>query len=145
AANVVQAQSEFRSISEELATRYPATNKDIVAVVLPFGQVASSHRTRMMLWIIAAAAGFLLLIACANVANLTLATSVERVAEIGIRTALGATRTAIVRQLLIESALVAMTGGVAGIALSLVAVRWFDNVTGDVTRPYWIVYTVDPE
>jgi predicted permease len=89
------------------------------------------------------AVGFVLLIACSNVANLLLAKAAGRSGEMSVRVAVGASRWQIVRQLLIESVLLAMVAGVVGLLLSLVWIRWFSLEAQNVGIPYWMVFSMD--
>lgn len=116
-ATMGQAKAELRAIAARLATQYPGTNQDRTANVNGLREtlVKGSRRTLLVL---AGAVACLLLIACANVANLMLARATLRSKEIAVRTAIGATRSTILRQVLTESVLLSILGGVAGLLLA---------------------------
>jgi putative ABC transport system permease protein len=116
-ASIEQAADELGAIAGRLARDYPKTNAARTVRVLPLQErIVREHRSALTV-LLAAVAG-VLLIACANVANLLLARGVSRRRELAIRTALGASRARIVSQLLIESLLVAIVAGAAGVLLS---------------------------
>ena len=138
-----QSQAEMDAIAKRLAAEYPDTNKDIQARVRPYNEIVNGPQIRGVFLSLMGAVVFVLLIACANVANLLLARATHRGREIAVRVSIGASRRRIVRQLLVESLLVAVIAGVIGFALSLVGIRLFDAATQDVGRPYWIQFTLD--
>jgi predicted permease len=114
---LAQARSDMDSVQRSLAATYPDIERDLAIVVTPLKQVIV-REIRPFLFVLLAAVAFVLLIACVNVANLLLARSIGRAREFAIRAALGASESRVIQQLLSESVLLAMAGGVLGLLLA---------------------------
>jgi putative ABC transport system permease protein len=137
------AEANLAAAARGLAEAYPDTNKDIEARVAAYTDRGTGGEIRVILYSLLGAVCFVLLIACANVANLLLSRAIKRTRETSIRTAIGASRWRIVRQLLIESVMLSLAGGVLGLGVALLGLRWFDAATLQTGRPYWIDFTMD--
>jgi predicted permease len=120
---LAQAQSEMNGIAMHLSEEFPKSNTRLGIGVEELHHDFLSDTTRRNLWLLQGAVGFLLLIACVNVANLLLARGSSRSREVAVRAALGATRKRLIRQLLTESIVMAIFGGVLGVFLAVGLIR----------------------
>jgi len=112
-----QARADFAAISQNLAAAYPDVDKGIGASLIPFKQRMLGN-VQSILLVLFCAVAFVLLIACANIANLLLARSTARMREFAVRAALGAGKSRLIRQLLTESILLGAMGGALGLLLA---------------------------
>jgi putative ABC transport system permease protein len=134
--SVSQARAEMTALMESLAKEDPKLNEVWRASVFPFAEEDASPKLRRALYMLLGAVAFLLLIACANLANLTLARTALRTREIAVRLALGATRGRIVGQLVLESLLVSLAGATVGLLLAHWGIRLILALKPpDVQRP----------
>jgi putative ABC transport system permease protein len=128
-ATVGEAQQELDALARRLGEQYPDTNRGWGIHVMSFRDYAVDHGMRVALGALLGAVAAVLLIGCANLANLILARGVSRQRELAVRSALGASRARIVRQMLTESALLSAAGAALGLALAssgveLIAASW---------------------
>jgi len=134
-----------RTEIEALARRiFPGLGTQPIVNVRPFLELIGVYDSRALLYAVLCAVGFVLLIVCADIANLLLARAAARAREISIRIAIGAGRARIVRQLLVESVLLSAGGGVAGWAVAVAGLRWFDGMSAQGRRPSWVHFSMDP-
>lgn len=141
--SVDMAMVEMSGIAQRLATEYPQTNEGILPVIQPFTKEYIGDEPTALLYTMLGAVFFVLLIACANVANLLMARAATRTKEVGIRTALGASKLRIVAQFLAEAFLLAVGGALAGLAIAWVGVRAFNAAIASSNPPYWIDIRID--
>ena len=120
--SIQQANAELSAISARLEQQYPADDEGWGAIAVPLREnMVSDVRTALL--VLLGAVGFVLLIACANVANLVLAKILARRKEIAVRCALGASRTAILRNILSETLLISISGGLIGLLLAQLSLQ----------------------
>lgn len=142
---VDEARAELEAIAGRLAEEHPETNAGVQPIVRSFSGSSVAPQRGLLLTLLAAVV-LVLLIACANVGGLLLSGSARRFGDVALRTALGASRGQILRQVLVESTLLAAVGCVLGGAVAVVAVRF---IADQVVRcqlgcmPYWIEWTPD--
>jgi putative ABC transport system permease protein len=137
-----EAQADLAVVGARLAKQFPATNANIQPLVEPYRERNLTRPLRIVLSLLTGAVVFVLLIGCANVANLLLARSAGREREVSLRMSMGASRGLIVRQLLIESLLLALVAGALGLIVSGFAVRAFALAVGGAI-PFWLDFTMD--
>ena len=121
---VQQARAQMDALAAQYAKAYPDTNNGFGIVVNPFADVLVGPQLRTSLYVLFAAAGMVLLIGCANLANLALARGVTRGREVAVRAALGAERGRLIRQFLTENVVLSLVGGALGIGLGYALIYW---------------------
>jgi putative ABC transport system permease protein len=142
-ARVEQAVAEVEALGGVWAREFPESNRGTSTRAVPINEAMNGNITDPTWLAFITAGALLLLIACANVANLLLMRGAVRGREIAIRASIGATRGRLVRQLLIESALLAGLAAVAGVALSLMGLRLLSGMVPSGALQYWMTLTID--
>jgi putative ABC transport system permease protein len=137
-----RASSEMERIGGQLATTYPE-NKDLRVRVGPYIRMVMGDEVPNTLLTMLAAVFGVMIIACVNVTNLQLARAAERTKEIAVRTALGAGRWRIIRQILVEGLVLATVGAALGIAIAVAGTAFFMQQIVDTNPPFWINVRVD--
>ena len=139
-----QASTEVAAIALRLAKEYKETNENITASVVGFVDAEMGPEPRQLLYTMLGAVFFVLMIACANVANLLLDRAAHKSKDVGIRTALGATRGAVIRQFLTEAFVLSALGAVLGTVLAWVGVNLFNRAIVDTQPPFFIDIALHP-
>jgi predicted permease len=133
---LAQANANMDSVTKQIAAAHPKSNTGWTASVEPLKHNFLPPQTRSSLWFLLGAVGFVLLIACVNVANLMLAQGSARQRELAVRAAIGASRGRLFGQLLAESLTLAAIGGVLGVGLSTVIIKLIVAIMPQDTLPY---------
>lgn len=141
--SIEQARAEFTGLVRQLAADHPDTNKDVGVTVQKLRDEFVDQETRLLLGIMLGAVFLVMLIACANTANLLLSRAAVREKEIAVRTALGSGRGRIVRLLLCESLVLSLGGAALGLALAYGLMGVFDYYIQQKDPPYWMVFNID--
>jgi putative ABC transport system permease protein len=143
-ASVEQAALDFAAIAKRLQVEFKESNENNTADVKGFVEAQIGPQPRQLLYSMLGAVFLVLLIACANVANLLIDRAAHKMKEVGIRTALGASRGAVVRQFLTEALVLSAAGAIGGTALALGAITLFNRALADTQPPFFIDIRLHP-
>jgi putative ABC transport system permease protein len=141
---LAQASLDLAATARRLATAYPAADSGYTARAMSFTDWNIGPQPRQLLYTMLGAVFLVLLIACANVANLLLDRAAHRTKEVGIRTALGATRGEVIRQFLAESSVLALAGLALGIVVAWIGIRLFNGAVANTDVPSYIHIALFP-
>jgi putative ABC transport system permease protein len=137
-----QARADLDVVAQRLAADHP-DNEGLRASVSTFHELQNDGPIRVVFIMLQGAVGFVLLVACANVANMMLSRALGRTREMSVRAAMGASRWRMLRQPLAEALLLSLLGGAAGLVIALFAVQAFDAAVANVGKPSWILFEMD--
>jgi predicted permease len=137
------ASAEFATIARQLATDHPQSNSGIGVSIRTYIEAFLGAETVSALLTMLVAVFGVLVIACANVANLVLARAADRTREVAVRTAVGASRFRVLRQMLTEVLVLAIAGATVGLAIAYGAVTLFNRAIVDTSPPFWIDIRID--
>jgi len=140
-----QATVDLVTISKRLAAEYKETNEGFTATVRSFVDQYIGNEPRQLLYTMLGAVFFVLLIACANVANLLLDRAAHRTKEVGIRTALGASRAHVVRQFLAEALVLSMIAALLGVGVAYLGIGAFNRAITVTQVPFFIDIRLHPQ
>ncbi len=139
-----QARAEMAAIARRIEMEYPETNEGVSTVIKPYTEEYIGEEPQTLLTTMFVAVFLVLLIACANVANLLLARAAARTKEVAIRSALGASRTQVILQMFAEALVLSSVGAVIGLGLGWLGVRAFNAAIVSTQPPFWIDIKIDP-
>ena len=137
-----QAQAQLATLVARIESQYPESHRGLRFSAVPYVQSVAGNAAPFFLTMFAAVVG-VLLIACANVANLLLARSSVRTREIAVRTALGASRGRVVAQLMVEAVVLSSAGAVLGLGLAAAGIGWFNSLFAHEPKPFFMVFDLD--
>ncbi len=138
-----QAQAEYSALFRRLEIAYPDVYDEMQARAIPFKERVVELEAVLIMNLMLVVVSFVLIVACANVANLLLARAASRSREVAVRTALGASRARVMAQMLVESLIISCFGGFLGIALAYVGVAAFNAPVAPLIPFYWMDVRVD--
>ncbi len=138
-----EAHAEFVTMARQIELEYPELNENISVSIRAFQEQYIGDDAVAMLWTMLGAVFFVLLIACANVANLLLSRAFDRNKEVAIRTAMGASRRRVVGQILVEVSVLALVGSLIGIGLAMIGINAFNSALAEVDIPYWMDFSLN--